>query len=125
MTVVASDKPSILVVEDDELVRNFVVGQFRHAGYKVLEAETAEAALSLAARTNFEVLFTDIRLPGPMDGWALAVAVRQVNPAVRIIYSTGYASNRHQQLPGTKFMMKPYRARDVLSAVSQLLAAAE
>ena len=103
-------------------MRDFAAGELTDAGYDVIEAEDAETALLLADEIKFEILFTDIRLPGPMDGWGLAAALRKINPAIRIIYSTGYASNRHQQLPGTHFMMKPYRAPDLLNAIKLLLA---
>jgi len=120
-----SGKRTILVVEDDGLVRDFIVDELKEAGYRVLEAENGEAALAVAANEKFDVLFTDIRLPGSVDGWKLAQTVREARPEVAIVYSTGYVPSREMQLHGTRFLMKPYRPPEVLRAIEELLESSE
>ena len=79
-----SRKGTILVVEDEELVRDMVAEELRDAGFHVLEAADGEAASSLLADDcSVDVLFTDIRLPGPLDGWAVAQLARQLRDACR------------------------------------------
>jgi CheY-like chemotaxis protein len=116
-----SDKMrTILVVEDDILVRSFVVEELADAGYDILEADNGEVAAELAVHRAFDVLFTDIRLPGAIDGWDLAKLVRGIRPSMPVIYATGYTSTRAQQLPGTVFLMKPYRPVELLHAIATL-----
>jgi CheY-like chemotaxis protein len=113
---------TILVVEDDVLVRSFIVEELADAGYDVLEADNGELAAELAVHRPFDVLFTDIRLPGAIDGWDLAKLVRGLKPRVPVIYATGYTSKRDQQLPGSVFLMKPYRPVELLHAIATLAA---
>ncbi len=116
----AAAASTVLVVEDDLLVREFIVRELEDAGFLVLWAESGERAMTLAMTETFDVLLTDIRLPGDIDGWALAKAVRDRKPEIAIIYTTGYAPNRDRQLPGTKFLIKPYRVADVVAAIKEI-----
>ena len=67
---------TVLVVEDEPLVRETIVCELEDAGFGVLEAETAETGLTILKQRPVSLLFTDIRLPGSMDGWGLAEAAR-------------------------------------------------
>jgi two-component system, NtrC family, sensor kinase len=103
---------TILVVEDDADVRDYVVEALSGVGYRVLEAVDAEAALAvLAANPQIQLMLTDVVMPG-MNGRALADAVRQSHPGVRTLFMTGYSRNAivHQGRldPGVWLIQKPF-----------------
>jgi CheY-like chemotaxis protein len=84
--------PTVLVVEDDELIRLMVIEELVDAGFKVVEAGNADQAIAvLEARQDIHVVFTDIDMPGSMNGLRLAAAVRERWPPVHIIITTGKA----------------------------------
>jgi len=113
------ERPRVLVVEDEFLVRDMIAHELARAGFAVLQATTAEEALALLAQTEpVELLFTDIKLPG-MDGWRLAEEIRVRAPDVKVIYATGYAE-RAEPLPESRFLQKPYRPSEVLQAAAEL-----
>jgi CheY-like chemotaxis protein len=85
---------TILVVEDDDDVRANTTGIVRELGYTVLEAPLAATALHLLERhPEIKLLFTDIGLPGGMNGRQLADAARKVRPDLKVLFTTGYARN--------------------------------
>jgi CheY-like chemotaxis protein len=85
-----TEKPVILVVEDEILVRLTAVAIAEDAGFEVLSATTADEALSiLEARTDVRLVFTDVQMPGSMDGLRLAHAVRDRWPPVELIVTSG------------------------------------
>jgi CheY-like chemotaxis protein len=94
---------SILVVEDDALVCNYVVAQLESLGYQVTSAESAAAALALIDRgIAIDILFTDVIMPGSMNGRRLAdEAVRRL-PSLKVIFTSGYTENAivHRAGPG-------------------------
>ena len=109
----------LLLVEDDPLVRATLAEGLADAGFEVLEAEDAEAALSLvAARADIAVLLTDINLPGA-DGFALARAARRLRPRLPVVYASGRYREPDPQraLPDAAFLAKPF---SVSSAVATL-----
>ena len=111
--------PVVLVVEDEFLVRDMIVYELTPAGFKVLEAASAEDALGLLPRHDrIDLLFTDIRLPGK-NGWQLAEDVRGRYSDVPIIYATGY-SDRSLPLSHSRFLQKPYKPSQVLQAAADL-----
>lgn len=111
--------PRVLVVEDEELVREMMVYELQIAGFEVLEAASAEDGLALLDKAgSIDLLFTDIRLPG-MNGWQLAETVRGRFPNVPVIYASGYA-DRVEPLPHSHFLQKPYRPSQVLQAAANL-----
>lgn len=82
----------ILVVEDDHAVRDYTVGCLRELGYKVLEAAEADAALRyLRSEPDIALLFTDLGLPGPIDGKALGHQAKLLRPGIRVLVTTAYA----------------------------------
>src|SRR5829696_926234 len=81
----------VLVVEDEWLVRELIVGELLDAGFDVVEAESGEAALARYHEHNPDVLFTDIRLPGQIDGWDVAERCRASNSDLPVVYATGYS----------------------------------
>jgi CheY-like chemotaxis protein len=81
----------ILVVEDDALVREVAVETLTEEGYEVVEAENGETALEHCRDHTADLIFTDIRLPGDVNGWDIAELCRETNPDIPVIYATGYS----------------------------------
>jgi PAS domain S-box-containing protein len=111
-------KETILVVEDDPMVRNYVIAQLRGFGYTTIAAENAAEALSVIHHgANFDLLFTDIIMPGGSDGSELAKEVRRLRPSVKVLFTSGYTDNaivRQGRLePGVLLLQKPYRRVDL------------
>ena len=90
--MIAKSDIRILVVEDDAMVRLFIVGQLREQGYAVFEAETGEEAIALLTGEHppwISTLFTDIQLGGKLSGWEVAETFREANPKIQVIYASG------------------------------------
>ena len=83
----------VLVVEDERLVRELIVGELLDAGFDVVEAESGEAALARYHEHNPDVLFTDIRLSGQINGWDVAERCRASNSELPVVYATGRSSS--------------------------------
>ena len=118
---------SALVVEDDALVRLDLAETLQADGYKTFEAgDAAEAIAVLAANSEIRVVFTDIQMPGTMDGLALSRYVRMRWPPTIIVVSSGLCSPSRDELPvGAFFLGKPYLPHvlsNVLKVVRQQLA---
>jgi PAS domain S-box-containing protein len=123
-----SPHETILLVEDDEGVRNYSSETLRELGYHVLEAETGQAGLQLLDRhPAVRVLFTDIGLPGGMNGRQLADEARKRRPDLPVLFTTAYARNAivHDGRldPGVELITKPYtqaalaaKLRDIIDA---------
>lgn len=109
MELSATKSPVVLVVEDDLLLRLDAIDKIAEAGFEVLEAATADDAIKiLEARSDIAVIFTDIEMPGSMDGVKLAHAVRGRWPPVKIIAVSGHFKIRESDLPeGGRFFPKP------------------
>jgi CheY-like chemotaxis protein len=118
-------KPTVvLVVEDEPLVRMDIVDQLKDRGFAVFEAGTAKEALDLLLdHPEIEVLFTDVDMPGGMDGLRLAAAVRDRWPPTRIIITSGHRDVSGDDMPGDSlFLRKPYTAEAVVLTVREALA---
>ena len=109
----------ILVVEDEPLLRLDISEALVSEGYNVLAAANADDAIEiLQSRTDIRTIFTDINMPGSMDGLKLAAAVRERWPPVNIFVTTGMTAPRPDELPAKAvFIAKPYRSGDVLGVV--------
>ncbi len=115
------ERPLLLVVEDEPLVRELVVLELEDAGYDVVQAEDGPAALAILEREpGVRLLFTDIRLPGGMTGWDIAEHARALRPDLPVIYTTGYSSEDLRLVAGAHFLKKPYRPAHVIAAISEL-----
>ena len=103
-------KISVLVVEDEPLVRMGIVSYLEDNGFDVLEAADADAAIVLLnMHPEIKVMFTDIDMPGSMDGLKLAAAVRDRWPPVKIVVTSGHRKVGAGDLPdSTPFFAKPY-----------------
>jgi CheY-like chemotaxis protein len=118
---------TILLVEDDALVRSSATAQLRDLGYTVLTAANATEALAIATRgAAFDLLFTDVMMPGGMNGRQLAEELGRRKPALRVLYTSGYTANaivHHGRLdPGVLLLSKPYRKADLARLVRAALA---
>ena len=105
------DRPVLLVVEDDFLVRLTLVDALSDDGFEVLEAADAQEALNqVCGRGDIAAMLTDINLPGGADGFALARAVRVIRPGLPIVYASGrYAEADHGKVvEGARFLAKPF-----------------
>jgi PAS domain S-box-containing protein len=116
----------ILVVEDDPMVRNFVVNQLGSLGYKTLAASDGHAAMAIVDQGEpFDLLFTDVVMPGGMSGRDLADAIAKRRPATRVLYTSGYTDNavvHHGRLDeGVLLLTKPYRKPQLARMVRQAL----
>ena len=115
-------RPVVLIVEDEFLIRMDAVDMIRSAGFDVVEAENADqAVLILEERFDIAVVFTDVQMPGSMDGLKLAAAVRDRWPPIRIIATSGLAKVTSDDLPaGSRFLPKPYSATEIVGALREL-----
>jgi PAS domain S-box-containing protein len=117
----------ILVAEDDVRVRAVVVHQLKTLGYAVVEASDGLSALAAleADSPPFDLLLTDVIMPGPMNGKALADEVARRWPAVRIVFMSGYTETavvHHGRLdPGVLLLNKPFRKADLAQMLRQAL----
>lgn len=113
---------TILAVEDEALLLDVLTAELEDYKYRVLQAPTGEVALSIL-RDNFDLidlLVTDIRLPGPADGWTVAEEARRLRPDLPVIYVTGYAAQSHREVPGSVIIPKPYRAAAIAATAKKL-----
>jgi CheY-like chemotaxis protein len=120
----APQKPSVLVVEDEFLIRIGIVETIAQSGFEVFEASNADEAIRLLeTHPDITVLFTDIDMPGSMDGLKLAAAVRTRWPPVKIIVTSGHVKIRQEDLPVEGwFFSKPYDPTRIVSTLRDLAA---
>jgi two-component system, response regulator PdtaR len=116
----------VLVVEDEVFVRMDAVEILRAAGFDILEAANADEAIQiLETHSDIRLIFTDIDMPGSMNGLKLAAAVRDRWPPVRIIATSGHFKLQAGDLPAdARFISKPYKSAQIISAVRELTRAA-
>ena len=109
----------ILIVEDELLLSMDISEALEDAGYAVIAVANADEAIKvLESRDNVRTIFTDIDLPGSMDGLKLAAAVRDRWPPIHIIVTTGMRAPHRDEIPtNSMFIAKPYRNAEVLEAV--------
>lgn len=110
---------AILVVEDDFLLSWHISDALKDEGYDVIAVASADEAIKvIETRNDIRTIFTDIDLPGSMDGLKLARAVRDRWPPVHIIVTTGMRAPHRDEMPANSaFIAKPYRSAEVLEAV--------
>jgi len=115
-------RPAVLVVEDEALVRMYAADVLEDAGYEVIEAGNAQQALAqLEARPDLEVIFTDINMPGEMNGFDLAREVHQRRPGIAVILTSG-RMRPERALPEIRaFVPKPYTAERLTGLLSRVL----
>jgi CheY-like chemotaxis protein len=119
----------VLVVEDETLVRELAVEFLEDEGFDVTEAETGDrAARLLISPDGYHAVFTDVRMPGVMDGVDLAHHARKLSPKIPVIVTSAYAQDVIARLQGVEppfaFFSKPYRSREIVAELRRLTAAA-
>ena len=116
---------AVLVVEDEYLIRMDTATSLEAAGFAVFEADNAADAIGcVELHKEIRLIFTDINMPGSMDGLALAHHVRGRWPPVKIIVTSGYIKVRGGDLPvGALFVEKPYYPKAIAERINELLAA--
>ena len=118
---------SVLVVEDEVLISNLVADVLSASGFVVHEVTTADEALQyINSGAEIDVLFTDINLPGSMNGAELAARARELRPEMPIVYASGRfkLSEIAPLVPRSLFMAKPYDPNDVCALLTRLTGAA-
>ena len=120
-----ADKIAVLVVEDEPITRMDVVEQLEEGGFKVFEApDAAQAIKILEANPSIRVLFTDVDMPGSMDGLKLAAAVRDRWPPIRIVVASGLRKINMDALPDdSRFFSKPYNLNEVAATMRSMVQA--
>jgi CheY-like chemotaxis protein len=116
--------PTILVVEDDLLVRMPIAEYLRDCGYTVLEADDAAQAIDVIDQDGpVDLVFSDVRMPGAMDGLGLARWLRETHPEVPVLLTSGYTGSRSldRELGIGRLIEKPYSQAQVARRIQSLL----
>ncbi|WP_375449954.1 response regulator [uncultured Devosia sp.] len=114
----------VLVVEDHALIRQAALDLVISAGFEALEAQDADEAIKiLESRDDIRLVFTDIEMPGTMDGLKLVHYIRDRWPPIQLIVASGRAIFEESQLPsGARFFSKPYDDTSITQMMSEMLA---
>jgi CheY-like chemotaxis protein len=118
---------TILVVDDDPELREVALTILEAAGYRVIAAASGDDAYTILLTQpdlRVDVLFTDVLMPGQLDGIDLAIAVRLLRPGLPVLYTSGFPNLVRDQWEnelGEPVLRKPYRARELCRAVTGLL----
>jgi PAS domain S-box-containing protein len=119
------NEETVLVVEDNSSLRTVVVKQLEVIGLRVLEAENAQVALEVLKHEPWvDLVFTDVVLPGNMDGYALAGAIKENYPNLKIVMTSGFPGMRFNETElanGLPLLSKPYRKQDLVRMVREVL----
>ena len=116
---------TVLLVEDEILLREATSDDLRDLGYDPVCAGRADEAWEILKNgTPLEAMITDIRMPGEWDGWELARQARTLRPELGVIYVSGYSDAQHQPVEGAVYLKKPYRFDDIREALERIGAAA-
>lgn len=112
--------PLALVVEDELIPRMDIADALSASGWKVVECSTGEQALAIfASEVWVQVLVTDIRLPGSVDGWDVASRLREINPNAVVVYCSANSIDSERQVSKSTFLSKPYEMDRLIKAAGQ------
>ena len=110
----------ILIVEDEILIRKLIAEALRDSGYVVVEAGTADEAVAfIASQQRVDAVFTDVKLPGSMNGIQLAERIRKNHPQIKVLVTSGHVDHRVLKRVD-KFLAKPYRLEELVRKIAQL-----
>ena len=113
---------TVLVVEDDWLIRDHIVTDLRQEGWAVLEAATGAGALrALREAEKVDLLITDIGLADALTGWDVAETLRTSHPQVSVIYASGNPVNDRRRVAGSVFLSKPLAVSELTATCRRLL----
>jgi CheY-like chemotaxis protein len=120
----AIKRPVVLIVEDEFLLRMNAAEMIGDSGFDVVEARNADEAIAiLETRPDIRVVFTDIQMPGSMDGLKLARFVRGRWPPIKIVATSGFVNVGKDDLPeGSRFLPKPYRPEQIVATLRKMTA---
>jgi len=122
-TTPVQTKAIVLVVEDDSIIRFLAVEFIESAGFEVIEAENADEAVAiLESRTDVRIVFTDVDMPGGMDGLKLAAAVRDRWPPIEIVIVSGHPRSNVILPDRAVFFPKPYDVNVVIATLRRMVA---
>lgn len=111
----------VLLVEDEFFIRYDIASCLRNAGYAVIESTSGEEAMALCRlQMPIDMVFTDINLGGPANGWEVAECFRRERPHIPVLYTSGRVIDAERCVPGSAFVAKPYQPDDILNACRQL-----
>jgi CheY-like chemotaxis protein len=110
----------VLVVEDEDMVREIVTWAIEDLGFDVVGASSGEEAVGLLGSADVDLLLTDIRMPGAVDGWTLGERARAVMPDLPIIYVSGYSHEPPRMLARSVFLQKPLRTDALRKAIEDV-----
>jgi DNA-binding response OmpR family regulator len=117
--------PVVLVIEDDPDIQFFLEETLRDGGFQPAIAGSGEEAITLlrAFRSKYSALITDIKLLGRIDGWHVARAAREADPAFPVVYITGAAPQEWPMwgVPDSVLLTKPFGSEQLVSAISRLI----
>jgi CheY-like chemotaxis protein len=125
----AQGSATVMVVDDEPVIRMLVTDVLERFGYTVIEAPDAQEAIArLRAGTQLELLITDVGLPGGINGRQLVETAREIDPALKVIFITGYAEHavlRSSPLErGTRVLIKPFSVEALASRIRELMVSA-
>ena len=111
----------VLLAEDEALVRELAIEDLSDAGYEVVAARDGDEALAILQQdTRFDLLFTDIRMPGELDGWQLAEEAKRLIPGIVVIYASGLDETHADARAAGHFVSKPYTLNSLLALLAEL-----
>lgn len=124
IALIPSARSCILVVEDEVLIRLMVSDELRDAGYDVIEAFNADEALAiLESPVRVDLIFSDVRMPGSLDGLGLLAVVNTIFPNLPVILTSGHLGPATAKTQGaTGFLPKPFRIDALVEAIQRELA---
>ena len=122
MSIAVPRPPIVLVVEDDFLLRMDAVDIVRNAGFEAIEAANADQAIAIIeADPDIHIVFTDVQMPGTMDGLRLARFIKDRWPPIKIVATSGRLRVAEEDLPkGSIFVPKPYTPEQIIRTFRQL-----
>jgi two-component system, response regulator PdtaR len=120
---VVNNKADVLVVEDETLIRLWAADLLQENGYSVLEANNADTALKiLESRPDVKLLFTDVQMPGSLNGMELAREVHSRWPHILLVITSGRERPTAAEIPDHgRFVAKPYSGKDLIGHINKLL----
>ncbi len=121
-----AEKPVVLIVEDEPIIRMYAALLVEEAGYLAVEAATADEALAiLEQRDDVRILFTDVEMPGSLNGLQLVEVVREKWPPIGLMVTSGHVRVDPQKLPErARFFRKPYSESEIIRTLKSLPARA-
>jgi CheY-like chemotaxis protein len=117
-----SHSDTVLVVEDEPLVRMMIAEALRKAGLAVLEAGSSDEALTVMEGATVNLVFTDLRMPGTMDGIGLMKVLRKSRPELKLVVASGYSPDWPSPHFADAFIGKPYDVERTVDRITALLA---